>query len=87
MSAERTPRFEYDCGHCKLNWCCGELCACFKWPDAVKTPKSRMTLVNRLQRAWRRIKQPRRQNELEALTRRCLRTRKTWYKNHPKFAI
>lgn len=87
MSKERTPRFEYDCGHCKLNWCCGELCACFKWPDAIKTPRSRMTLVNKLQRAWRRLVRPRSQKSLAVLKTRCLDTRKAWYKANPKFAI
>lgn len=23
-----TPRFQYDCAHCKYNWCCGYTCGC-----------------------------------------------------------
>lgn len=29
MSAEKIPRWQYDCGHCKMRWNCGPRCACF----------------------------------------------------------
>lgn len=25
---ELEARWKYDCGHCKLSWCCGPLCQC-----------------------------------------------------------
>ena len=25
---EHAPKFEYDCEHCKFNWCCGLACVC-----------------------------------------------------------
>jgi hypothetical protein len=31
------PRFEYDCGHCKLAWQCGPGCMCWKGPE-IKPP-------------------------------------------------
>ncbi len=24
----KQPRYKYDCGNCKFNWCCGYTCAC-----------------------------------------------------------
>lgn len=29
MNDGLTARWEYDCGHCQLNWNCGPICACF----------------------------------------------------------
>ena len=28
MSEEISPRWEFDCGHCRFSWCCGPVCAC-----------------------------------------------------------
>jgi hypothetical protein len=25
---EHNPQFQYDCAHCKFNWCCGPTCSC-----------------------------------------------------------
>lgn len=28
MDKEHNPRWKYDCGNCKFNWCCGPTCHC-----------------------------------------------------------
>ena len=47
------PRYEYDCGHCKLAWCCGVLCACFPAKQLPVRP-ARRRLVRKLQAMWRK---------------------------------
>lgn len=26
-----SPRWEFDCGHCRFSWCCGPVCSCGRW--------------------------------------------------------
>ena len=88
---EITPRFEYDCGHCKLNWNCGDLCACFKWQGAIPTPKDRAYRVARFQRYWRKLTQiediKKRDERIDALKARIRQHRKDWYAANPQFPI
>lgn len=53
MSAD-FPRHLYDCGHCKFNWCCGPLCACFPGKQLPPAPYALGVAVERLQNTWRR---------------------------------
>ncbi|MCK9155134.1 MAG: hypothetical protein M0P12_03365 [Paludibacteraceae bacterium] len=40
----REPRWEYDCFHCKLSWCCGPSCAC--------SPKNKPNPERRVYSVW-----------------------------------
>lgn len=41
-----SPRFEYDCSHCRFNWNCGPLGTCL--PKLPKAPKTRMAHVKKM---------------------------------------
>ena len=88
---EAIPRFECDCGHCKLNWNCGELCACFKWKGATPTPRDRARQVSRFQSYWRMLTQiediQKRDKRISALKARIRQHRKEWYAANPQFPI
>ena len=88
---EIEPRFEYDCGHCKLNWNCGERCACFRSRDMVPTPPDRKRQVAAFQAAWRKISEirnwPKQKKLLDAQRERILKARAVWYAKHPEFPL
>lgn len=51
------PRYQYDCDHCKFNWCSGPLCACALNLTNAKVPPApakRAREVAELQEAWRK---------------------------------
>jgi hypothetical protein len=68
------PRYQYDCGHCKFNWCCGELCACIA--TLPKSPQFRARSVARLQAHWRRHED---EHSHDHFRRLALAGRKRWY--------
>lgn len=78
-NSEVNPRFYYDCGHCKFNWCCGELCACHS--GLPPAPKDRQKAVDKWQRIWRK------QGSSPALTRCIHADRREWYANRGEKAI
>jgi hypothetical protein len=90
--AEINPRFKYDCGHCKVNWCCGELCACENKSlskDWIKTPLSRQRQVVRWQAEQQKYfylpDAPDKFEKYTALKARVLKSRQKWYAKHPEF--
>lgn len=75
----REPRFLYDCGHCKFNWCCGELCACSS--GLPRAPKDRQSAVDKWQRIWRK------QGSSEKLEKRIRADRLAWYHSRGEEAV
>ena len=78
MTKELNPRYYYDCGHCKFNWCCGELCACLPY-GLPKAPAYRNRQVAALQAFWRKHHGTKKYKH-EDFTKMCLRARTKWYK-------
>jgi hypothetical protein len=47
-----TPRYQYECGHCRFNWCCGPTCWCLFRGKLPEPPVERAREVERTQREW-----------------------------------
>jgi len=46
------PKHKYDCGNCKMSWCCGYVCACGlrRLPEPTDSIKNE---VKKQQKEWR----------------------------------